>query len=230
MRRHGRQTFVIAAFAVTFYASVGRGFSVFFRYILPLVPLVCLSAAVAVRQAASWVASRFGVSDRAATLVLAAAVGAAGLINSVWSDVLLARTDARVLAADWLIPRLQGGETLHEAGGMYAQLDLSRARFHRWPFDPATKSFGDPAGRQPDWLVLHESPLWTYAVVDPELRRIAREKYDLAFVVRATKGAGDAARPADYDLQDAFFFPVSGFEHVERPGPTVLIYHRRDAS
>jgi hypothetical protein len=157
-------------------------------------------------------------------------VGGAGLVDSVRSDLLLARPDSRVLAADWLVPRLHAASTLHEAGGMYAQLDLSRARFHRWPFDPAMKSFGDPSGRQPDWLILHESPLWTYAVVDAALRRIAREQYDLAFVVRATKGAGTAAQSAGYDLQDAFFFPVSGFENVERPGPTVLIYHRRDAS
>lgn len=44
-------------------------------------------------------------------------------------------------------------------------------------------------------------------------------------MMAATKGA---ARSAVYDLQDAFFMPVSGFSTVIRPGPTVLIYRRRD--
>jgi hypothetical protein len=36
------------------------------------------------------------------------------------------------------------------------------------------------------------------------------------------------ARP-DESLPDAFFLPIAGFTGVQRPGPTVWIFKRRDA-
>jgi hypothetical protein len=223
---YGRHAVVIGAFAVAFYASIGSGYTVFFRYILPLVPVVCLLAAIAVRHAAPWLAFRTGFPPRALLVLLAALVGGPALVYSAWFDALLARADTRALASRWLTPRLTPGESLHDAGNAYVELDLPRARIHRWSFDAAAGSFGDPEGRTPDWLVIHQSPLWTYAGTPPELRRLAAEKYDLAHAVRATRGR---ARSAVYDLQDAFFMPVSGFTTVERPGPTIFIYRRRDA-
>jgi hypothetical protein len=43
------------------------------------------------------------------------------------------------------------------------------------------------------------------------------------WTVRSTRGP---ARSAVYDLQDAFFMPLSGLSTVERPGPTIRIYRR----
>lgn len=231
IRHYGRQAFVIGAFAVGFYVSIGSGYAVFFRYILPIVPVVCLSAAVAVRHVGLGLASHTGLSNRVTVALLAGLIAGPALVSCIWLDVLLARTDTRVLAARWLVPRLKAEESLHEAGGHYAQLDLRPARFHYWGFDPAANSFGHPQGLTPDWLVLHESPLWTYASIPPELRRLALEKYVLVQVFRATKGrpAEGPAREAVYDLHDAFFMPVAGFRTVERPGPTILIYRRGDA-
>jgi hypothetical protein len=37
-------------------------------------------------------------------------------------------------------------------------------------------------------------------------------------------------RDAVYDLQDAFFMPFYGFHTVERPGPNIEIYKRRDVN
>ena len=226
VRHYPRHAFVIGAFAVAFFASIGSGYTVFFRYVLPLVPIVCLLAAIAVRHAGPWLAVRAGWPHGAALALLALLAGAPALVYSVWFDVLLARTDTRVLAARWLAPRLKAGESLHESGAAYVALDLPDARVHYWGFDAARQSFGDPDGRTPDWLVLQQSPLWTYARVPPELRQLAAERYDLVQTVHATTGR---ARSAVYDLQDAFFMPVSGFHTVERPGPTILIYRRRDA-
>jgi 4-amino-4-deoxy-L-arabinose transferase-like glycosyltransferase len=231
-RHHGRQACVIGAFAAAFYASIGSGYTVFFRYVLPLVPIACLSAAVAVRYVGPWLARQSGVSNGAALALLAALIGGPALVNSAWLDLLLAKTDTRVLAARWLAPRLKPEESLHEAGGQYTRLELPGVRFHRWSlFDPVANSFGDPDGRTPDWLVFAESPLWTYALVPWELRQLALNKYVLVQVFPATKGPAMDGRgqPAFYDLQDAFFLPLTGFSTVERPGPTLLIYRRGDA-
>jgi hypothetical protein len=46
-RYHGRAALVVGAFCAAFYAAIANGHTVFFRYVLPLVPPICLSAAVA---------------------------------------------------------------------------------------------------------------------------------------------------------------------------------------
>jgi hypothetical protein len=225
VRHHPRQAFVIASFCGVFYAAIGSGYTVFFRYVLPLVPVVCLSAAVAVRHGGAWLAPRMHLSEGAAVSLLAAIVWIPSFVNSAWFDLLLARTDTRVIAGRWLAPRLEPGETVHDAGGDYTRLELGRTPFHYWHFDPDTSSFGHPQGHTPDWIVLTQSPLRTYASASAPLRRLANERYDLVFSVTGTRGG---ARSAVYDLQDAFFMPLSGFHTVERPGPTILIYRRKD--
>jgi 4-amino-4-deoxy-L-arabinose transferase-like glycosyltransferase len=223
VRLYGSRGVAVTAFALAFYVSLGSGLTVFFRYVLPLVPVVCLFAAVAVRLAADRLASRTRLSAGAAMTMFTGLLAIWPLVNSVWFDVLLARTDTRAIAGEWLRARVKPDDALHEAGGVYAALDLSGASFHRWSFEPATGSFGDTDGRTPEWLVFEESPLWTYASIAPELRRLAVDRYNVVREVIATDGTEGV-----YDLQDAFFMPVAGFSSVERPGPTVRIYRRRD--
>ena len=223
--RHRRHAFVLGVFALTFYAAIGSGYTVFFRYVLPLVPVICVLAAIGVRHGAAWLAPRLRLAPSAATAILAAFVAVPSLVNCIWFDVLLARTDTRVIAGEWLAARIRPEDTVHDAGGDYARLELGRTPFHSWLFDPAANSFGHPEGHTPHWLVLTASPLRTYANAHAALRRLATERYDLVFTVRGTKGA---AGSAVYDLQDAFFMPVWGFHTVERPGPTINIYRRRD--
>ncbi|MBA2306085.1 MAG: phospholipid carrier-dependent glycosyltransferase [Acidobacteria bacterium] len=224
-RYYRRAAFVLGAFAAGFYLVIGSGYTVFFRYILPLVPLACLSAAVGVSHAGTWLASRLGGRQVVVTGALILVTAGPALVHCVWFDLLLARTDTRVLAGQWLESRLQPEDSLHDAGSNYTQLDLWRAGFHRWFYDPAANSFGDPDGRTPDWLVLHDSPVSAYASIPPGLRVLAQSEYVLVYNVRGTRGR---ARAAVYDLQDAFFLPFTRFTTIERPGPNISVYRRRD--
>jgi hypothetical protein len=147
------------------------------------------------------------------------------LVSCVWFDVLLSRTDTRVLAAEWIAPRLTPEDSLYDSGGEYTRLDLAMLPFHEWHFDPRTGSFGHPEGLTPDWLILHESPVGYYATAPAAVRQLAHERYILAASFPATRGR---ARSAVYDLQDAFFMPLSRFETVIRPGPSISIYRRTE--
>lgn len=224
VRQYGRAAFVLGSFCAALYLSVGSGRTVFFRYVLPLVPVACLVAAVGVREAARWLSSRARMSRAASLGVVLALTAGPGLVNCIWFDALLARTDTRVLAARWLEQQLRPDHTLHDAGGPYVALDLSRAAYQRVDFDPATQAFTHADGGKPDWLVLYQSPVSAYVRAPVELRSLAAGEYELAHSVRAARWR---PRTAVYDLQDAFFMPVWGFWTVERPGPTVRIYRRR---
>ena len=223
-RRCPRHTFIVAAFGAAYYAVIGSGYTVFFRYVMPLVPIVCLFAAIATKHAVDSLGT--GIKSHSALVVaLVAFVAGPSLLTSVRMDLVLARTDTRVIAAEWLGPQLQPEHTLHDAGGDYARLDLRNRRYHEWRFDPAKQSFGHPEGLTPDWIVIADSPLRHYASADAGLRRLVSERYQLVYRVRGT-----TRLDADgmYDQQDAFFVPFSGLEEVERPGPTITVYRRRD--
>jgi 4-amino-4-deoxy-L-arabinose transferase-like glycosyltransferase len=225
LRGYGRAAWILGAFACGFYAVVGSGYTVFYRYVLPLIPLVCIPAAIGTRLGAERLQSWLGLSPGKALAVAVTLAVGPGLVHSVWFDAVLSRTDTRVLAADWLGERVRPDDSLHDAGGNYTRLDLGRIDYHPWLFDPAASNFGDPEGRTPTWIVLYDSPLTAYTPIPPYLRRLTTERYDLVHQVRAT---GSGARRATYDHQDAFFVPVNGFYTVVRPGPNVKIYRRRD--
>lgn len=220
-RQHRPHGVVLLAFGVAFYYAIGSGYTVFFRYVLPLVPLVCLAAAVAVSRASDWIAARWRVRPSTALVALGLMTAGPSLVQSTWFDLLLARTDSRVLAGRWLTERLRPDDSLYDAGGPFTRLNIWQIPFDEVEYDPATRTFS--GGRQPDWIVLYQSPLSAYTPTPAGLPQLVASDYERVFTVRATRGR---ARSAMYDRQDAFFLPFSGFTTVERPGPTIFIYRR----
>ena len=221
---HRRKALVPVIFAAAFYASIGAGRTVFFRYALPLLPVACVFAATALSVAAARLGRRAKWHEAAVIAVLTAIVAAPSLSQSVHIDRLLAREDSRAMAAAWLGARLRPEQTVHDSGGVYTKLFFTGIEFHEWRYDAAARSFGDPAGATPDWIVLYESPLPEYSAAPASLRDLVRERYSLEYRVDGVPAdAGDGV----YDRQDAFFLPIAGFTGVARPGPTVLIYKRR---
>ena len=220
-RRGGTPLRLTMAFAAAVYAGIGSGYTVFARYALPLIPVGCLLAALAV-ESVSRLRGRFALVFP----VLLALVSAPSLVNSAWLDVLLARTDTRVLAARWLGDRLPPDSTIFQSGREYVRLEIGSPRLHEWRYDPATGHFAGAAPDMlPQWLVLHRSPLGEYTPVPAPIAQLARQHYA---PVREFAGTTDAVDPATYDQQDAFFLPLAGFRHVLRPGPTITVYARRD--
>jgi uncharacterized membrane protein (GlpM family) len=225
MRRR-RAAVVLGAYSIALFTLLGAGRTVFFRYIMPLVPIACVVAAVAVEQASTWLERRWKMSRRMWIAVLTIVVGGTAIVNSVWSDVLLARTDTRVIAGEWLASRVKPEEALYDAGNEYSGISLLGIQGHHWAlhtFDAPTNSFTGAEGRLPEWLVLPESPLTIYTSVPDGLRRLARDRYELVRRVDATAADGNHGV---YDQADAFFLPLAGFGGVRRPGPTEAIYRR----
>jgi hypothetical protein len=222
VRHYPRAAFVLGAFAVPFYLVIGSGYTVFFRYVLPLVPLVCLLAAVGVVH----LASAFRRKDPAAFIgaALAGVTLMPSLVQSLRFDFVLARTDTRVLAGRWIEQRIRPDDTIYDDGNSYTRLDLWMVVVRRTEYDASRGRF---VGGRPDWLVLHESPLLTYASMPAALRKLAETDYVLVHEERSTIGG---AASGMYDLQDAFFVPVSGFSTIARPGPNIFIYRARDSS
>ena len=222
-----RRAALLLAFPIVYYAVAGRGYTVFARYMIPVVPFLCLTAGFALSQ----LAARLGrTRGSAVAAVTALALVAPSAWKSIQLDRLLMRTDSRVLAAEWIGSHVRKGSSLYQTGSIYVQTQVpphgGLPRFAIWEFDGRRRQFDSSSGRTPEWpqwIVILESPLLIYTTI-PEAVREGLKQYQLRYAVKAV----DLNAARVYDQQDAWFLPLDGFERLGRPGPNVSIYERRD--
>ena len=229
--RMPRRAALLLAFPVVYYAVAGRGYTVFARYMVPIVPFLCVTAGFFAASAARAVTRRMPRASLGAVLLaVVAAIGAAAMVKSVRLDRLLARTDSRVLTAEWIESHVAEGSTVHLSGSSYGRPDLSRrgrpAPYELWGFDEASGRFISRRGAttdRPRWVVVQESPLVRYSSVPDRLREALA-----GYALRQSFRALDMSIPRVYDQQDAWYVPLGGFQGVGRPGPNLYVYEARN--
>lgn len=221
-----RQAAVVVAFPITYYVVAGRGLGVFARYIVPVVPFLCLAAAWLMVEAVRRTTARSSPAWRRAAMAAAAIVMVAPTAyKSVLLDRLLVTTDNRAIAARALLDVVPPGSLFYQSGESYGHAPLAidgrRADVRVARFDQATGRFRPG---EPDWILVQRSPLIIYSDVPPALERVIRERYALA---RRFSTEADPGVKRTYDQQDAFYLPLSGLEGIRRPGPSFELYSRR---
>ena len=103
---------VLLSGIVAYYIVAGSGKSVFVRYAVPLVPLLCVVAGAALCRVTRTLSGRW--------LVAAALAIAAPTTIATWMhNRLLSRVDTRVLAAEWIEQHLPSGTRVALAGTAY---------------------------------------------------------------------------------------------------------------
>lgn len=221
-----RQAAVVVAFPIAYYIVAGRGLGVFARYILPVVPFLCLAAAWLLVQAVRWATRKVSPTRRRVAMVAATMVMLAPTAyKSVLLDRLLARPDNREIAGRALNDILPPGSLFYQSGESYGHVPLNigrrRTDLRVARFDPVTGRFRP---EEPGWILVQRSPLVVYSGVHPAIEQLLREHYVL---VRRFPTESDPTVARTYDQQDAFFIPLSGLEGIRRPGPAFDLYARR---
>lgn len=227
-----RRAVVLLAFPAAYYLVAGRGYGVFARHMLPVVPFLCLTAAWgtvhAARRLASVVVSGVSRTPAAsgwATALFVLAVAAEPAWRSLTLDRLLATTDNRIVTAATLIdivpPRASFGQTGETYGHVPFDVDGRSLDVRRVNFNRAAGAF-EPG--EPEWVLVQRSPLRYYSEVPASVETMLRERYTLerSFLT----GAGDD-RGRTYDQLDAFYLPLAGFGGLTRPGPEFELYRRK---
>jgi dolichyl-phosphate-mannose-protein mannosyltransferase len=127
-RRNPRRAIILCSFPIIYYGIAGSGFTVFLRYMLPVIPFLCMTAAVfTLRLADAIVRGRSFTFRNATTMVLACLVAAPSVDRVIRSDSLLAKTDSRVVAADWARVHLASSTSVYQAG-TWERLALPQTR------------------------------------------------------------------------------------------------------
>jgi Dolichyl-phosphate-mannose-protein mannosyltransferase len=226
VRANLKTAVIVLSFPVVYYAGIGSGRTVFARYILPMIPFICLSAAIAI----AWTATRaretrLGRLPGIALIpALTALVASLSVARSISIDRLLTLDDNRVVAARALEAAYPSGATIIQLGAEYARLQLSPA-FSAWIPAPAMNFMAVPAAALPELVVVPSSRLRVYTpdlsdIVDEVLR--ARYRLVARFDVEIERRSDRLV----YDEQDAFFAPLSGFNRLRRAGPSIEVFAR----
>jgi len=242
--RREKAGLILLVFPLAYYLAIGKGRTVFLRYMIPIVPFVCLTAAYFVGSGWRYVSRRRPELSWLAPGLAGAAMGLL-LLKPAWDvfqfDRLLAKTDSRLIAADWFQKNIPTGYSLHQTGYWACHLVVNPIEGPDWmqvrtpeagrgyrllDYDPAWKTFvsnGQPVSELPDVLVWHEYPLYAMNPLGPELRALLRDRYRLkqSFVAWRPEGRHF------FDQLDAFYLPYQGWDGVDRPGPNVHIYVRQ---
>ncbi len=249
-----RQYLPALAFGLLYYAAMGRSRTVFFRYVIPLLPVLALTADCAVTAARDRLKRRFrnlssAALNSAVTLpLLLAALPAA--VTTFQIDRILAATDTREQARAWLLEHVAPDEGVVLAGGaIYGEprlhgpewcqiLELAREPTHcsdPAPFptlrlvDPRAGLAGLPRDRF-SWVLTHEHPLMRYSALHFKLRAALERSAEQVALFAPAAPSGDALANAVFDPIDAFYVPIARCGGIDRPGPTIRIWRLRSAT
>ena len=223
---------MVLAFPLSYYIVLGSGFTVFARYMVPIMPFLCLTAAVAVDRVAAQISGWFTTpyAREVSVVVLAALIAFPTAATSVAFDRLMVRPDTRVIAGEWIASRFPSGVSMYQSGFGYGHVQPKpRERYVQYTFSEQTHGFvrdGRPID-PPDVIVLLESPIGAYTQTPAPIAALVAADYVplIAFdAITAPRAAG-----AVYDQEDAFFAPFAGIENARRPGPNVGVFERRRA-
>jgi hypothetical protein len=139
-----RKAVVFLAFPLVYYAYAGKLYAVFARFILPVVPFLCVAAAVAVDSSREYVARR--VSRRTAATaawVLAIMLLLPSMIRIWHVDRLLNRTDNRILATEWIVEHLPHGASICQVDSGAGALQLDPGQIFLQKYSSYRRSIDD---------------------------------------------------------------------------------------
>ncbi len=118
--RGGHMEYALLVGFLSYYGMAGSGKLVFMRYVLPLIPLLCLAAAALLEPLARRFLPRGMVWGIAFMAVAPTA-------HASWQhSYLLAQTDTRVLAAEWIEQHIETGVAIAVCG--VSDYDFTRLR------------------------------------------------------------------------------------------------------
>ena len=125
LRRDWRLAVIVLSFPVLNFLVFGSSFIVMSRYMVPLVPFLCLTAGITIEWLTSRIAYPWRPWQPLFVIGAAGAVAFVPLVNSAQVCSLLAKTDTRILAASWFEQNAPAGSSVAQLIiNYYARLEL----------------------------------------------------------------------------------------------------------
>ena len=113
--RHGKEDILILSFPLIYFISIGDGYGVFSRYMIPLIPFLSIYAGRLLRYISS-PESVFGKKGKAVALAFLIIALIPNISKSVQFDILCSKEDTRVEARHWIETNIPTGSRIFMLG------------------------------------------------------------------------------------------------------------------
>jgi uncharacterized membrane protein len=212
---------------VLYFVVSSQGLTVFARYMIPVIPFLCVGSGYLVSLGVGAMRSRKPAAGvLAAVAAMALAWPSATKVGRL--DSLLSKPDNRLLAAGWMEKNLDKSSSLWQTGSVYGKVQfLSSFGNGEWTYDEDGRMFkknGLSTSDIPELILYQRSALALYSSVSAEVLSLLKSRYAL---VQTFRTGGAFLHESQYDASDAFFIPLVGLETIQRPGPEFELYLRR---
>ena len=172
-----------------------------FRNLLPLVPLICIGAALLIVTARDWILRRFASAQLAATAVIVVLTLALAfsLVRPAWQQIAerTARVDTRIAAIDWLQQHVRPGERIL---GL-RELGIVPAEWQRLASKPTVVSWFDALE------TLGGEPFDYVITGDPDLRLATDLPGWSEYRGRWTRKLSGMSKEAEFGTEPMFIVP-----------------------
>ncbi len=117
---------ILLSFPVIYYVAIGKGHTVFLRYLIPVIPFACIVGAkfavsVSIRAAKYF---RWNASEKMIRMLLVISIIFPSAFRIIQFDRLLAKRDNRLIATDWVFDNIPSGSSILQVGNSYGNLQL----------------------------------------------------------------------------------------------------------
>ncbi len=216
-------------FPVLYFLTAAQGVTVFARYMVPVVPFLCLGAGYLISVLVAPLRERPWV--HAAAIAGGSLIIVPSAINVIRLDVLLTRPDNRLIVGSWIEQNIEKNRSIWQSGSRYGRVQFfSSSAPTEWTYDEETGRFqsgGVPVADVPEYILIQRSPLTLYSSVPESVSELLKSRYILLGLF---KSGITALRESDFDTSDAFFLPLDHLSAMRRPGPEFELYGRRVSS
>jgi hypothetical protein len=238
-----KKALILCSFPLAYYAVIGQGYGVFLRYVIPLIPYLCITAAVCTAYLVNGLRKYMSPSfDKAAPLIFPLLIILPSVYNILCFDTLLAKKDSRLIAAEWINKNLPEGSSIAIDDSVYGiQLPLMatvllnkddfgmedriRMNYYKINNNKGFDAHGwDGRSNISKYIVLEEAPVKVAGSLDQEQKEILRNYY---YPLVKFEAFNLDNKSNWYDQEDNFYMPFTGFKEIQRPGPNIYIYEKK---
>ncbi len=145
-----RKATVIFIFPFAYYLLVGKGYTVFVRYIIPVVPLLCVLAAVTITRLNRYISDKRSPGLASIiTVVLITIIMTPSVYRIVRFDEVITRTDTRELAAEWIVSSVPEETSIYQTNSGIRALRLNPGQYFLERYRRYEQSIAGSYGENP---------------------------------------------------------------------------------
>jgi Dolichyl-phosphate-mannose-protein mannosyltransferase len=124
-----RQAAIFLAFPLIYYFVFGKSYTVMLRYMMPLIPFICILAAIGVLSVSNKLIDFVQLHSlkELVPLALATLILLPSAHAVTQSDRLLATKDNRLVAGDWVEQNTPENSSVYQTGSVYGHLELDKS-------------------------------------------------------------------------------------------------------